>query len=384
MIRRFSLLSIVVIMLLALTFAVSADNLESSLAVDTTVFFSSDGQPLIVRGVGREIPVRPQNPRSLPETDPLHWWDIEYAGWNVEKVNMPVSPNDGAIGKSVILIRAGDHPYWTSYVNGFRVIADAYDWDLKIFNSNWNMDLQSQQTDQAINERPDMVIMAPVDATASTILFRRINQAGIPVIASNTIPTDEAMRFVISWTGPDDWGQFRKLARAFADEMGREGGYVIVRHMPGASPFFARTFAPITELGEYAPDMKLLAMETANLEAEGTMELVSSWLTMYGDELKGIISAGDGPSMTGIVEALRNARRDDVIVVAAGNSQTGMGAVQEGNAFALTYQTAEGDGALAAQTAADWFNGFEIDPVMYLPMAIITEDNVEDFLPAQW
>lgn len=359
-------------------------NLERSLAVDTTVLKAADGQPLIVRGESKEIPSRPEDPEALPEDDPLHWWDIEYAGWNVEKVNMPKSPKDGAIGKKIVLLKAGDHPYWTAYVNGFNKIAAAYQMDVKIYNSNWNQDLQAQQTDQAINERPDMIIFAPVDATACTPLLRKINQAGIPVIGSNTIPCDEAMKYILAWTGPDDWGQFRMLARAFADKLGKKGGYAIVRHMPGSSPFFARTYAPITELKTYAPDMKLLAMDTANLEAEPTMQLVSDWITKFGDELKGIISAGDGPSMTGIREALSSAGREDIVVVAAGNSKTGMDAIKDGVCYALTYQSAEGDGAIAVQTAADWFNGKDIPPVQYIPKHIITAKDVDDFYPAQW
>ena len=248
----------------------------------------------------------------------------------------------------------------------------------------WNVDLQAQQTDQAINEKPDMIIFAPVDATACTPLLRRIHRAGIPCITSNTIPTDEAMQYCLAWTGPDDWGQFRMLVRAFADTLGKLGGYAIVRHMPGSSPFFARTYAPTTELAEYAPGMKLLTMDTANLEAEGTMQLVSAWITKFGDELKGVVLAGDAFSMTGTLEAVRKAGREDIVVVAAGNSKTGMDAIKAGDALAVTYQSAEGDGALSVHTAARWFNGEKLDPVIYLPKKVITKENVEDFMPAQW
>jgi len=106
------------------------------------------------------------------------------------------------------------------------------------------------------------------------------------------------MPYCQAWTGPDDWGQFRLLARTLADALGKTGGYVIVRHMPGSSPFFARTFAPITELREYAPEMKMLAMDTSNLEAEGTMQLMSTWLAKYGDGLKGVVLCDDGFCLT--------------------------------------------------------------------------------------
>lgn len=345
----------------------------------------TDGQPYLFPSQETPmIPERPSDPQSLPETDKGHWWDIEYAGWQGEKAAMPGSPGDGPKGKRVVLLKAGDHPYWTAYVNGFTTIAHAYEMNIKIFNGNWNMDLQAQQTDQAINEKPDMILFAPVDATACTPLLRRIHTAGIPCIASNTIPCDEAMKYCIAWTGPDDWGQFRMLARHFADALGMKGGYAIVRHMPGSSCFFSRTFAPITELREYAPEMEMLAMDTANLEAEATMQLVGAWITKFGDRLNGLILAGDGFSMTGTLEAVKDTGRSDIVIVAAGNSKTGMDSVKAGDALAITYQSAEGDGALAVHSAARWFNGETLPPVTYLPKHLITREDVDEFMPAQW
>ena len=352
---------------------------------DVYALKGTDGQPYILpQTESAAIPERPADPKALTETEKGHWWDIEYAGWNVEKVDMPVSPKDGPSGKRIVLLKAGDHPYWTAYVNGFKVMAKAYDMKVKIYNGNWNMDLQAQQTDQSINEFPDMIIFAPVDATACTSLLRRINKAGIPCITSNTIPCDEAMKYCLAWTGPDDWGQFRILARTFADALDKKGGYAIVRHMPGSSPFFARTYAPITELAEYSPDIKLLVMDTANLEAEGTMQMVSAWLTKYGDELNGLVLAGDSFSMTGALEAINNSGRKDIVIVAAGNSKTGMDSIKAGDALAVTYQSAEGDGAIAVHAAAEWFEGKKLEPVRYLPKHIITQTDVDDFMPAQW
>jgi ribose transport system substrate-binding protein len=358
---------------------------EVAPAVDVYALRGTDGQPYILRKQpAPSIPPRPADTGALPETDAGHWWDIEYAGWDVEKAAMPASPGDGPRDKSIVLLKAGDHPYWTAYVNGFKALAEAHGMKVKIYNGNWNLDLQAQQAEQAINERPDMVVLAPVDATGCTPLLRRMNKAGIPVITSNTIPCDEAMKYCLAWTGPDDWGQFRMLARRFADALDKTGGYAIVRHMPGSSPFFARTYAPITELVTYAPDMKLLAMDTANLEAEGTMQLVSAWLTKYGDDLKGLVLAGDGFSMTGALEAVKKAGREDLVIVAAGNSKTGMDSVKAGDALAITYQSAEGDGAIAVQVAAEWFEGKPLAPVRYLPKHIITQADVDEYMPAQW
>lgn len=359
---------------------------ETAPAVDVYALKGTDNQPYLLPPdlAKMTLPERPADPKALPETDKGHWWDIEYAGWKVDKPPMPESPKNGPKGKRVLLLKAGDHPYWTAYVRGFNAIANAHGMIIKVFNGNWNMDLQAQQADQAINERPDMIILAPVDATGCTPLLRKIHQAGIPCITSNTTPCNEAIKYCIAWTGPDDWGQFRLLARTFADKLGRQGGYAVVRHMPGSSPFFSRTYAPITELGMYAPDMKLLAMDTSNLEAETTMQLVGAWLAKFGPELKGLILAGDDFCLTGSQEALKKAGRNDVVIVAAGNSKTGMDSVKAGETLAISYQSAEGDGAIAVHSAARWFSGETLDPVVYLPKHIITKADVDQFMPAQW
>lgn len=366
-------------------------NLDKSLYVDTAVLKAADGQPLLrLAAEAPKIPKRPADPEALPETDPLHWYDMEYAGWEVEKTNLPESPKDGAIGKKVIMIVHGDHPWTTACTNGAQKVADAYDMDLKILSPNWDLAVQNQMIDQAINERPDMLLLIPLDAKTAPQQARKVNQAGVPLILFNTLPTAEAMKYAITWTGPDDFGQMRKLSHVFADELrkrnpgDKELGVAYVQHAPGGSPYFARCFGPISELAQYAPEVKTLDMQAPGFEADKTMQLVSDWLTRFGDDLDGIFAADDSAQTLGIIEALKKAGRDDVVVVAAGNSKVGMDMIQDGWLFAITYQTAEGDGALAVQTAADWFNGLSIPNRRDLPQHIITGADVASFYPPQW
>ena len=353
-------------------------------SVDITALKSSDGQPLLFPQEEKVIPPRPENPSALAEDDPLHWYDMEYAGWNVEKAPMPKSPGDGPGGKYVIFLKMVDHPYNTAYSNGLKQVADAYGIKVKTMVANSNVNIQGQQADQAIRERPDMVIINPVEAQACLRLLKKMNEAGLPVIASNLLVSDDSMKYCLSWTGPDDWGQMRKLAHEFARRMNYQGGYCIIRHRPGSSPYFARTWAAVTELKKIAPKMKLLAKQTTDLEAEKSMQVVSDWITRFGPELKGIFSADDSGAQTGINQAVQNANRQDIIRVAAGNSKVGMDFIKQGQLHAVTYQTAEGVGALAMLLAAEWFSGRDIPAVRYLPIRIITKDNVDDYYPPQW
>ncbi|MEA4847603.1 MAG: hypothetical protein VB106_10265, partial [Clostridiaceae bacterium] len=115
----------------------AGDGAKETLAVDLSKIKASDGQPLLVVGDKKDIPDRPADPDKLPETDPLHWWDMEYAGWKTVKAEMPKSPGDGAKGKKLTIIVHGDHPWTTAYIAGAQKAADAYGITLKTVSPNW-------------------------------------------------------------------------------------------------------------------------------------------------------------------------------------------------------------------------------------------------------
>ncbi|HEY5584293.1 MAG TPA: sugar ABC transporter substrate-binding protein [Ruminiclostridium sp.] len=359
-------------------------NLEESLKVDISGLKSNDGQPLILPLEIKKIPQRPEDPLKLPETNPLHWFDAEYAGWNIVKINTPKSPANGAIGKRVVMIAAGEHPYWTAVGIGAKKIADAYDMDYTMLNANYDLNLQNQLIDKTINEKPDMIILAAIDAKASVQQARKINQAGIPLIMFNTIPDTEALKYALTFTGPDDWGQFRMLARIFADKLGKKGGVAYLTHMPGGSPYFSRLMAPITELSTYAPNIKTLDVQSPGFDAPKSKQVVSDWIMRFGNDINGIVCADDSSQIIGAIEACKNANRKDIVIVAAGNSKIGMNAIDSGDLYASTYQSAEADGATPVKMAADWFNAKEIPNIAYLTKHLITEDDVQKYMPAQW
>lgn len=356
--------------------------------VDLSTLKSDDGQPLILLDPETKVaPPRPANPEALPETDAGHWWDKEYAGLNpsMQKADMPPVPSGGARGKRVLFLRFIDHPYLNAMVRGMQKVADAEGIQLTVKTADNDNQIQASQVQEAINAKPDLVIFSAVDETAAVKLLRDLNKAQIPVIACNKMVIDEGMKYVLAWSGPDDWGQFRLLADEFAKAMNSEGGYAVIQHFPGGSPFFARTYGATTEIAKVAPKMKLLDAQSTNLDATKTMQVVSDWLIKYGKDLKGIVSADDGQAMNGILEALKKANRTDVVVVAAGNSKIGMDAVKSGACRAVTYQSAEADGAAPMKLAADWLNGKKLDrSVYYLPKMLITKDNVDKYMPAQW
>ncbi len=360
------------------------ENLAASLEIDVSGLKSNDGQPLILPLETKAIPKRPDNPLSLPENNPLHWFDSEYVAWDVTKINLPISPRNGAIGRKIVMIVAGDHPYWTATGIGAKKIADVYNMNFKVLSANYDLNIQNQIIERTINERPEMILLVAIDAKASVQQAKKINDAGIPLIMFNTIPATEAFQYSLAFTGPDDWGQFRLLARIFADRLGKKGGVAYLTHIPGGSPYFSRMMGPITELTSYAPLIETLDIQSPGFDAVKAKQVVSDWITRFGKNLKGIVCADDSSQILGAIDACKSANRSDIIIVAAGNSKIGMNAINVGDIYASTYQSAEADGATPVKLAADWFNGKQIPTIAYLPKRLITKDDVQKYLPAQW
>ena len=87
--------------------------------------------------------------------------------------------------------------------------------------------------------------------------------------------------------------------------------------------------------------------------------------------------------MVGILEACKQLGREDIVLIAAGNSKVGM----DGVAQEILWRSTMSPPLLratAVKTAADWFNGKSLPSAIYLPPVIITQENVAEFYPAQW
>ena len=369
--------------------ATSVSDLESAIGrfktIDADSLKASDGKALVVWSQSAKIvPPAPANADKLPEADARHWYSLEYAGWGVKKLPQPESPGDGPKGKRLYCILAGEHPYMNAYRRGMEKVGAAFGVATSFAHSAFSAERELEEVKRAVSLRPDLLVILAASAQGGAKSAAIAHDARIPLLYSNSIPDPECFRYCLSWTGPDDWAQTRVLARRFAERLGRKGGYALVQHVPGSSPYYARTFAFMTELAKIAPNMRCLEMAHSGFDRARTSELVGGWLSKHGQALNGIYSADDGSTALGLEDAIAKSGRRDIVAAAAGASSIGLDLVGKGILDAITYQPPEGDGALAMKAAVDWWSGLELEPLIYLPSDTITRENLGEFLPGQW
>ena len=361
------------------------DEISMFKTIDTSHLTSSDNQPLIIwNNKDKEVPPRPDDPKKFSEDDERYWYDLEYSGFGMEKVNIPESKADGSQGKKIIWVRPGEHPYYTAQERGMKKICDAFDIDVLFYFGDWTEGMQANLVNKVIKEKPDFIVLTPINTTTSTEWFKKINESGIPVTACTSAPAPEAFKYILSFSGADTWGQSRLLAQKLAEFLNYEGQYCIVQHAIGNSLYYGRTYSITTELKKIAPKMKYLDMQSTNLEFDKTKEVVTEWINKYGTDLRGIVIGDAGDPLEGTIEAIKYSKRNDIINVTTGNCKLSLDYMKDDKLHAIAWQSAECDGALPVEIAINWFNGLEINPIKYLPNLIITKDVVENYYPPQW
>ncbi len=338
------------------------------------------GQLLILWGTTEaEIPPAPSKNRKFTKEDVEYWYEQEYGGWHAIKQNIPESPRTGAQGKKIIYITPDTtHPYMELYAKTIRDKCTLAGMEVTIMDCQWSAAKYDTVVTEAITEMPDLILLNPVDPQKSDLWFRQINSADIPIIGVNMIASRAGHTHLVAWTGPDDWGQSRELARMMADNMGKKGNYTILGHYRGNSSYYARKWGVITELKRYAPEMVCLDTKPG-LVLEDALSSVKNWLETYGNNLNGIFSADDGIVLKNITDLLESKGRTDVCCVGVGSNISGTDLVLRGKVFACAYQSPIIDAECAIQTAIDWFEGLPVEPIRYIPRHIITQEDAHEF-----
>jgi ABC-type sugar transport system substrate-binding protein/AraC-like DNA-binding protein len=348
------------------------DRMKGSLSPEDGIFIVWENE------AKKEVPPRPRFPELFPKEDSRYWYDLEFAGIDAKKLPMPVPDAYGAKGKRVIALLPSSHPYHISMMKSMQETCDTFGMLAKFYICDENLEKFTENLRKAVEEKPDMIFINPCFFKESKAHFKFLYDHKIPVIALNMIPSEDAFPYILSWVGPDAWGESRLLGRKFAELMDREGGYAIVQHSPDNSTYYSRTWSFITELSTNFPKMRLLDKQTSYLDTKKTEHLVLDWIGKFGSQLKGIISCDDCSVLEGIVSALGKSGRDDIICVSNGSTKTGINYLKEGKVSALCLKSPIVEGATAIKAGVDWFEGLDIPPMLFLPKHIITREDVDE------
>jgi len=298
---------------------------------------------------------------------------------------MPGMAFAGAKGSKVILLTVTEEcEYCALHQRAFKEIASAAGIDLDVKITNFDAAEQASQVDQAIAQNPAAIVLWPADASAIVPSLRKIKQAGIPLVITNSKPDD---KYADNWnvfTGPSDLGNGQSAGEAmikgFAEKkFGSEGKIFIVEGVPGTPPQIARSKGLEDVLGEKAKGIVVAGKQNGNWDQTKATDAAAALFTQVGPDVKGVYAQADN-MMSGVIVAAKRAGIDPASLVLVGSncSIEGVNQIKDGTQYATVLQSPIDDGKYAAKAVVDLLDGKKVEKEIFLPHEIVTKANISD------
>jgi ribose transport system substrate-binding protein len=290
-----------------------------------------------------------------------------------------------AKGSKVILLTVSEEcEYCALHQKAFKEVATQAGLNLEVKITNFNAAEQASQVDQAIAENPAAIVLWPADASAIVPSLRKIKQAGIPLVITNSKPDEKYAEYWNVFTGPNDIGNGNSAAEAMiqgfaAKNLGDKGKIFIVEGVTGTPPQIQRSQGFEDVLGKKAPGITVAGKQNGNWDQTKATDAAAALFTQVGPEVKGVYAQADN-MMSGVIVAAKRAGIDPskLVLVGSNCSIEGVNQINDGTQYATVLQSPIDDGKYAANAVIDLLNGKKLDKDIYLPHEIVTKANVAD------
>jgi len=128
------------------------------------------------------------------------------------------------------------------------------------------------------------------------------------------------------------------------------------------------------------PQLKLLAVQTAEWDRAKAVTLMENWIQSYGDQIDAVFAQNDEMGMGALLALEQAGIKDQVVVTSVDAIADALEAVRAGRLDATVFQDARKQGSTAVQTACDIVSGKPVEAEVYIPFQLVTRDNVEQYL----
>ena len=227
---------------------------------------------------------------------------------------------------------------------------------------------QSALIEQALAERPDAMVLVPVHPTAVNAAIRKVNAAGIPLVACINRLTEGRC---VSFVGSEDYPLALGIARYLFERLGGKGDVVIIEGPPESVTSIARVRAFRDAVAAY-PGIRIAGACNGRYLLDPAREAMVTMLAEL-PRIDAILAANDIMAI-GAIEALRTAKRHALLVGVNAIPQA-IAAIRRGDMIATADFNAMNMASLAAECAIRHLRGESVPTEIILPVQIVDAAN---------
>lgn len=260
-----------------------------------------------------------------------------------------------------------------------KEVADANGATLITTDSKSDTGVELTDVENLITRGVDAIVMQPIDAEASQQAAKLVNEAGIPLFTVNTGFPEDAAVDVAAYIGQDETDAGKAQAEFMNENLPDGGEILFIAGTYGASWTDRRRDG----FDEAINDNISIADEVqADCSRDKARRSVEDMLQRHpAGSLVGAVAQCDETAIGASLAIAEAGRQDDFkAFVSVDGDPAGYEAVKEGILKATVAQDFRGQGKTAAEVALAFLNGEEIDPVNNLPVTLVTQENVDEFI----
>ncbi|MFN3616184.1 MAG: substrate-binding domain-containing protein [Rubrimonas sp.] len=258
---------------------------------------------------------------------------------------------------------------------GAQAAAEAAGANLLIFNANNDPAAQNSAIETYIAEGVDGIIVVAIDVNGIMPAVEQADAAGIPVVAVDAVlPEGGPQKAQI---GVDNAEAGADIGRFFVEHVGDGGAKLGI---VGALNSFIQNIRQdgFTGVVEGAPGVTIVGVVDGQNVQDIALGAAENLITANPD-MTAIYATGE-PALLGVVAAVESqGRQDSVSVFGWDLTAQAIAGIDAGYVTAVVQQDPAGMGAAAVEALETIVSGGTVDPIISVPITIVTQENVDEF-----
>jgi len=248
--------------------------------------------------------------------------------------------------------------------------------ELVITNANDDKNKQVTDVENLISQGVDGLLIVPVDSNAAITLVEKAQAAKLPVaVASRAIASD----YVLTFATGDDLEAGRLVGQYFADKLGGKGNIVFLPGPLGLNPVILRSQGFKEILAKY-PDMKIVAEQVADNNRAKAVTVMENILTA-NPKIDAVFGTNDEMALGAFIAMKAAGRENEALIATVGGHMETFTSIKNGEMDGCVFYP-NTMGARAFELLVDFLNGKTVPKKEVVPSALITKENVDQYIAA--
>ena len=256
--------------------------------------------------------------------------------------------------------------------------APEYGFSVDVFEGQNDVQNEAKAVSTCIAQDYDVIFINPSDINAIVPSLMEAKEAGVIVgMFSSDLPA-ESQQYRDFFCGVDDTMAGQTAGQAFVDHFPDGATIVEVGGQAGHDAQIKRADG----FRQVIDGTNITLLDSQNCSGWVTadaMAIMEDFIVKYGDQIQGVFCHWDNGA-TGIIEALKNAGMNDVYLVAVDGCRAGYDQVKAGTQAVSIGQSFTNMAIKSLQNAKAMLEGGTYEAVNFIPLDVVTKDNV-DILP---